>query len=136
MAQDYEVATVHLRMGTLINQTFQAVPNAATIVSTLLINAIASTEDNVQIFNQNLPVVVDARAAPGKLIALMDMSSNSLSIAGLHAERTYPTDKVYFKMAKAIYNGIVGLCTQISFPLIVAVVENLGVEEDVGVERR
>jgi hypothetical protein len=74
MAQDYEVSTAYIRMGTLVDRIFQVVPNTAIIVSTLLPNANASTESNVLIYNENLIGMVAERAASGKKISLVDMS--------------------------------------------------------------
>jgi hypothetical protein len=132
MAQDFDVANAHIRMGNLIDRIFQVVPSTAIVVSTLLPNADESTEANILIFNKNLVGTVTQRAAAGKNIILVDMSSDWFSVADLHEDGTHPTDNGYLKMATVFYNGIVGLEAQISPPLNVAGVNDLAAKDDIG----
>src|SRR4051812_21453676 len=107
MAQNFDVAHAHLRMGALLDRIFEVVPDTAVVVSTLLPNANPATHANVRIYNANLVGVIAERAAAGKKIVLVDISSDWFTIADLHGDGTHPTDMGYLKMARVFYNGIV-----------------------------
>lgn len=99
MAQGFEVATAHLRLGALIDHLFATIPGVAIIASTLLPNRNPTTEANVQIFNPKIAPLVVARQNAGKKIALAHFSLAPFSTADLGTDGTHPTEAGYQKMA-------------------------------------
>ena len=116
----------------MVDRIFEAVPDVAVIVSTLLPNANPTTQANILIYNKNLVGVVAQRAAAGKKIALVDLSSDWFSLSDILGDGTHPTEVGYLKIAKVFYNGIVGMGAQISAPLSVAGVDDLAAKDDPG----
>jgi len=132
MAANFDVAHAHIRMAQMVDRIFEAVPDVAVIVSTLLPNANPATQANILIYNKNLVGVVAQRAAAGKKIALVDLSSDWFSLSDILGDGTHPTEVGYLKIAKVFYNGIVGMGAQISAPLSVAGVDDLAAKDDPG----
>ncbi len=99
-----DVAAAPSRLGSLIDQVFNAEPDATVLVAQLIVNQTsAAVENEVVSFNNALPAIVQARANAGKHIYLVDMSA--VTTADLDGN-THPNDTGYQVMANAWYGAI------------------------------
>ncbi|PVH79243.1 carbohydrate esterase family 3 protein [Cadophora sp. DSE1049] len=103
MIQNNDVANAHVRLGKLIDDTFEAIPGVTIIASTLLPNAY--DQDNVRIYNNNIPAMIRARQSAGKKVTYVDFSSSWFSMADI-GDGTHATNQGYLKMAVVWYQGI------------------------------
>jgi lysophospholipase L1-like esterase len=126
MTQNFQIATAHLRMGSLISQILSKVPNATVIVGKLLPNAKPSAENNTLIFNANLDSVVANFTAQRKKVSSVDMHSDWFSLADIGPDGTHPTNEGYLKMSRVFYKGIVAAAAagNITAPVQVAGVDD------------
>jgi lysophospholipase L1-like esterase len=104
MSQNYDVANAHTRMGVLVDQIFNAVPNTTVLVAKLPPNGNAATEANVKIFNTNLDKMASAR--PRAKLLLADMHAALDPATDLIADGLHPNDAGYQKIATVWENTI------------------------------
>jgi lysophospholipase L1-like esterase len=99
--QGYDPQASANRMGTLVDQIYQAIGSTSplVVVSKLLPNNRTTTENGILAFNALLDSVVNDRIKQGKNVMLVDMHSSDFSIADLGPDGTHPTDLGYKKMA-------------------------------------
>lgn len=81
MTGNIDVANAHVRLGKLIDETFAAIPDITIIASTLLPNATA--QNNVIIYNGNIPAMIRARQSAGKKVTHVDFFSSWFSLADI-----------------------------------------------------
>ena len=97
------VASAPDRLGKLIDQIFTAAPNAAVVVSKIILTSSASTNTRIDAFNNALPAIVTARANAGKHVILI--SQSPLTAADMY-DGLHPNDSGYKKMAASFWGGI------------------------------
>jgi lysophospholipase L1-like esterase len=90
------------RLSTLIDQIVAASPDVELFVATLV--PLSFSDANVRAFNAALPAIVDAKAAAGHHVHLVDMYSK-LTTADL-ADGVHPNASGYSKMADAWFEAL------------------------------
>lgn len=115
--QSLDIDNAGARLGTLIDYLFDNIPGVTIVASTLLPNGNPTTQANVDIYNSQIPALIQARQAAGKKITYVDFSSSWWSVSDLGSDgfvdtsadtristnlynRTHPTDAGYLKMAE------------------------------------
>lgn len=71
------------RLGEVIDQLFNAIPEVTIIASTLLPNTDGNTQANINIYNRNIPGMVRQKQQEGKKLLYVDFSSSWFSTADL-----------------------------------------------------
>jgi lysophospholipase L1-like esterase len=104
MAQNFDVANAHTRMGVLVDYIFNTVPNTTILVAKLPPNGNAATEANVKIFNANLDKMAAARPRAKLLLANMHAALDPAT--DLIADGLHPNDAGYKKIATVWENTI------------------------------
>jgi lysophospholipase L1-like esterase len=91
------------RLGALIDELVAGWPEAAILVATLTPSANTTTQGNIVVFNEQVPVVVNERAKAGNRTLVVSMANVTLAMLydGLH-----PDDTGYEVMAQAWYSGL------------------------------
>ncbi|MFI5914456.1 SGNH/GDSL hydrolase family protein [Dactylosporangium sp. NPDC051541] len=105
MIQNYDVANAPARLSALIDQILRAAPAATVMVSTLVPNRDAAVNARVTAFNAKVPGIVQAKAAAGQRVRLVDFYAN-LAPADIGADGIHPTDDGYSKLANAWYSAL------------------------------
>lgn len=103
--QNLDIAGAGDRLGRLIDRLFDGIPGVTIIASTLLPNSDANTQANIDIFNGQIPGIVQSRQIGGKKVAHVDFSSSYFSLSDL-SDGTHPTDEGYLKMSEVWCQGI------------------------------
>jgi hypothetical protein len=79
-------STAHLRLATIIDKLFDSISGVTIIASTLLPRIDPTINARTQIYNGNIPGVVQQRQHQGKKILYVDFSSSWFSTADIHAD--------------------------------------------------
>jgi hypothetical protein len=79
-------STAHLRLATIIDKLFDSISGVTIIASTLLPRIDPTINARTQIYNCNIPGVVQQRQREGKKILYVDFSSSWFSIADIRAD--------------------------------------------------
>ena len=114
MSQNYDVANAHNRMGNLVDDIFDSVPNVTILVTTLPPNTNAATNANINIFNGNLPKMVAARPTAKLMIA--DVNSALNAATDLISDGEHPNDAGFAKIATVWENAIAWAYLMVSCP--------------------
>ncbi|MGE5783811.1 MAG: GDSL-type esterase/lipase family protein [Myxococcales bacterium] len=96
-------ATMQDRLGTLIDKTVTAAPNALIVVATITPLSIGNYASTINTYNGKIPDLVQKRASAGKHVVMVDMSklpTNQL------ADGVHPNDAGYSYMADVWYAAI------------------------------
>ena len=105
MGQNYDVGGAPNRLAALIDQTFNAAPDATVIVATLINSGDSAIESRILAYNSTIPGIVQARANAGKHILMVDMSS--VTSTDLYpGDPLHPSDSGYRKMAGIWNDGV------------------------------
>ena len=91
------------RLGALIDEIVAAWPKAAVLVATLTPSAINDTQGNIDAYNKQVPVVVNARAKAGNRTLVVSMANVTV---GTEVDGLHPNDIGYGIMAQAWYEGL------------------------------
>jgi lysophospholipase L1-like esterase len=91
------------RLGALIDQIVAAWPEAAVLVATLTPCGTNTTEANIEVFNEQVPGVVDQRTKAGNRTVVVPMANVTV---GMLYDGLHPNDEGYEVMAKAWYSGL------------------------------
>lgn len=103
--QDFELETTGGRMTQMVRYIWTEAPTSTVLLSTLLHNGCASTEQRICKVNQQFRHVVDKMTAEGQKIILVDMhAADAPQVHDLN-DGTHPNDKGYEKMAKIWFEG-------------------------------
>lgn len=103
--QDLDIQNAMVRLESLIDRLFDAIPGVTIIASTLLPNTNSKTQANIDIINNQIPNLVQERQSSGKWITYVDFASSYFSLSDL-SDGTHPNDDGYLKMAEVWYQGI------------------------------
>lgn len=104
--QSIDIQNAGSRLGTLIDRLFDTIPGVTIVTSTLLPNGNSVGQSNINIYNSQIPGLVQDRQEAGKQITYVDFSSSYFSLSDLGPDGTHPTDAGYLKMAEVWYQGI------------------------------
>ncbi|GAA2332043.1 ricin-type beta-trefoil lectin domain protein [Streptomyces kunmingensis] len=100
---NYQVPTAPDRMSALIDQILRAAPDATVLVGTVIVSTSATEEAYRPEFNRRLTQIVQAKAAAGQHVRLVDMGA--LTAADL-SDALHPNDNGFGKMADAFAAGV------------------------------
>jgi lysophospholipase L1-like esterase len=104
-----DLANAPNRLGALLDQITTDAPDALLAVAQLIPITNAQANTRVQAYNAAIPALVQARAAAGKHIVLVDMFtpfSTNPNAAGLMNDALHPNDAGYVVMAQTWYAAI------------------------------
>ncbi|WP_405487462.1 GDSL-type esterase/lipase family protein [Streptomyces sp. NBC_00096] len=101
--QNHDVAAAPARLGSLIGQVLDDVPEATVLVADLVPATKPGLQPLIDAYNAQLPSVVSGFRDRGKHVALLDMST--VTTADL-AQPAHPNDAGYRKMADVFLDGI------------------------------
>ena len=97
------VAEAPDRLGALIDEIVTAWPKAAVLVATLTPSAVNNTQVNIDAYNEQVPVVVSARAKAGNRTLVVSMANVTV---GMEVDGLHPNDIGYGLMSQAWYRGL------------------------------
>jgi lysophospholipase L1-like esterase len=100
--QDYALAQAPARLSALLDHLTAAAPDAEVYVATVVPFAGATDEAQGRAYNAQLPGIVQAKAAAGKHLHLVDMHA-ALTVGDLLADGVHPANGGYSKMAARWY---------------------------------
>lgn len=104
--QNIDIANAHVRLESLVNDLWTNIGSSTVvIVSTILINGVASVNSNSATVNANYRSLVSSLQAQGKPIFLTEFD-NWITISDIGSDGTHPTDEGYKRMAGAFYASI------------------------------
>lgn len=86
MGFDLDVANAHNRLGALIDWLFASIPDVTIVASTLLPQRDFAIRQRVNVYNSNIPGMIQARQKAGKKITYVDFSSPWFTLADLIAD--------------------------------------------------
>jgi lysophospholipase L1-like esterase len=105
-----DIANAPKRLGKLIDDITTRAPNALVIVATIIPIANDGTNQKVLAYNAALPGVVNARAASGKHVVLLDnyaaFSKDSSYRTTLMSDYLHPNDAGYVVLGRSMYEAI------------------------------
>jgi lysophospholipase L1-like esterase len=104
-----DLANAPNRLGALLDQITTDAPDALLAVGQLIPITNAQTNVRVQAYNAAIPALVQARAATGKHVVLVDLFtpfSTNPNAAGLMNDNLHPNDTGYVVMAQTWYTAI------------------------------
>jgi hypothetical protein len=107
MTQNFQISTAHIRLASMLEEIYTAVPTTMIIVGKLLPNRSPIGGNNTLIYNSNIDLVVSNFTEQGRKIASVDMYSAWFSLDDIGKDGTHPTEFGYLKMARVFYTGIV-----------------------------
>jgi len=84
MSQDIDVANAHTRLGRVIDKLFDSIPGVTVIASTVLPRFPDLYQQRTNIYNANIPGMIQARQKAGRKLLLVDFSSSWWSNSDLH----------------------------------------------------
>jgi alpha-galactosidase len=105
--QDQGVATAPARLGELLDRITRQLPAATVLVATLPPLAGAEASARVAAFNRALPAVVQARAAAGRRVRLVDVAAG-LTLADI-GDGVHPNESGHAKIAAAWHRALAPL---------------------------
>jgi lysophospholipase L1-like esterase len=97
------------RLGALLDQIINDAPDALLVVAQIIPTTNQQTNTRVQAYNAAIPALVQARAAAGKHIELVDLFtpfSSSPNFASLMNDALHPNDSGYVVMGQTWFNAI------------------------------
>jgi lysophospholipase L1-like esterase len=97
------------RLGALLDQIINDAPNALLVVAEIIPTMNQQTNTRVQAYNAAIPALVQARAAAGKHIELLDLFtpfSSNPNFASLMNDNLHPNDSGYVVMGQTWFNAI------------------------------
>lgn len=98
--QNFDVANAGVRVNDMLNYLWSVTPDATVILSTLLINLEAPTEQRVGVFNEQVRGLVwDLANNQGKRIVLAEMHGPDGPTEEVMDDQTHPTDQGFGRMA-------------------------------------
>ena len=103
------VAQAPQRLGALLDQITNDAPDALLVVAQIIPSTNQQTNTRVQAYNAAIPALVQARAAAGKHIELLDLFtpfSSSPNFASLMNDFLHPNDSGYVVMGQTWFNAI------------------------------
>jgi lysophospholipase L1-like esterase len=105
-----DLANAPTRLGALLDRIIADEPNALLVVAKITPTTTDTTNARVQTYNNAIPGLVQARAAAGKHIALVDMyaafTANASYKTALMNDDLHPNDTGYVLMAQTWYAAI------------------------------
>jgi lysophospholipase L1-like esterase len=105
-----DLANAPTRLGALLDRITADEPNALLVVAKITPTTTDTTNARVQTYNNAIPGLVQARAAAGKHIALVDMyaafTANTSYKTALMNDDLHPNDAGYVVMAQTWYAAI------------------------------
>ena len=104
-----DLPTALASMSTLLDTLIRYAPNAQVVVASVTPTPSASLDALFQSFNQQLPGMVQVRAAKGARISFVDMHSLCGFVPSDYSDSLHPTSSGYAKMANVWYNVLSGL---------------------------
>jgi lysophospholipase L1-like esterase len=105
MVQNFFVATAPERLGGLIDQILAIVPYTTLLVAQIIPTWDVTFQDRYDLYNSQIPEVVQLRADKGAHIMTVDMST-LLDTQTDYADPVHPNDQGYAKMANAWYQAL------------------------------
>ena len=103
--QNVDVANAGKRMENMINDLYTMSPGTTIILSSLIVNKQAATENRVGQVNPQYSALADRLRSAGKSIVFVDMHGPDGPQLADMADDTHPNDAGYEKMAKIWYKG-------------------------------
>ncbi|GAA3454642.1 SGNH/GDSL hydrolase family protein [Dactylosporangium matsuzakiense] len=105
MIQNHDVVDAPARLSALIDQILRGAPAATVMVSTLVPNRDSAVDARVTAFNAKVPGIVQAKAAAGQRVRLVDLHAG-LTLADIGSDGIHPTDDGYSKLADTWYAAL------------------------------
>lgn len=103
------VAQAPQRLGALLDQIINDAPDALLVVAQIIPTTNQQTNTRMQAYNSAMPALVQARAAAGKHIELLDLFTpfnSSPNFASLMNDGLHPNDSGYVVMGQTWFNAI------------------------------
>ncbi len=104
MNMNLSVADAPERLGTLIDTLLSLCPDVTILVATLVPSMTEATEERVEVYNSEIPGVVQQRVQEGYRVGLVNMTA-FVTVDEL-TDALHPNDAGYAKMAEAWFGGI------------------------------
>ncbi|KUJ24251.1 SGNH hydrolase [Mollisia scopiformis] len=104
MIGDDTVDEAPARLGNLIDKILSNSPATFVLVAQILNDANSTVNDRIQVFNSQLPAIIEARSNAGKPVRLVSMSSVPTTDM---IDGTHPNEVGYMKMANIWYPALV-----------------------------
>jgi lysophospholipase L1-like esterase len=114
--QNYQLSTAPDRLSALIDRILADDPGVTVMASTVMPTPDTARNDLVKALNAKLPAIVNAKAAAGKPVHLVDIYS-ALSLADIGSDQIHPTDAGYAKIADRWYadlKPVLGIADSVS----------------------
>jgi lysophospholipase L1-like esterase len=108
-SQTQPVAQAPQRLASLIDKIIMADAHALLVVAQITPLAMSSWETNVEAYNAAIPAVIQARAAMGKHIAMVDMHTGFVTASMLSSDGVHPNETGYNHMGDVWYAAIKGV---------------------------
>jgi lysophospholipase L1-like esterase len=104
--QNVDIPNAGARMQGMLQDVWSLSPNSTIVLSSLLVNAAAGTEKNVELVNPQYASLAKQLQAQGKKLVYVDMhASNGPQLSDL-VDGTHPDDAGYAKMAAIWLTGL------------------------------
>jgi lysophospholipase L1-like esterase len=105
-----DVANAPARLGALLDQISERVPDALLVVAQLVPTTVAATNARVDAYNAAIPALIEARVSAGKHLRLVDMNApfvaNASFATALMNDFLHPNDAGYVVMGRTWFSAI------------------------------